>query len=125
MVVDASPLLAIIFNERFGPWALDQFEAHSDSLLMSTVNYAEALILVRDRQPTAYERIREAIENVPIRLVPPTSHQAEIAAAARLKYPLNLGDCFCYALAKEENCPLLTLDRDFRRLDIPVILPRA
>lgn len=125
MVVDASPLLAIVFNERFGPWALDQFEANSNTLLMSTVNYAEALILVRDRQPAAYEQIREAIENLPIRLVPPTSHHAEIAAAARLKYPLNLGDCFCYALAKEENCPLLTLDRDFRRVDVPVILPRA
>ena len=46
-----------------------------------------------------------------------------MAAAARLRYPFNLGDCFAYALAKEQNEPLLTLDRDFRRADIPVILP--
>ena len=125
MVLDASPLLAIFFNEEFGPWALDQLQAHSDSLLMSTVNYAEVLILVQDRQPKAYLEIKQVIESSSIRLIAPTPTQAEIAAAARLRFPLNLGDCFCYALSKEENFPVLTLDREFRRLDVPVILPRA
>jgi ribonuclease VapC len=97
---------------------------HQDALLMSTVNYAEALILVRDRRPRAYAEVQPAIESSSIRLIAPTPRQAEIAAAARLKYPLNLGDCFCYALAKDEDCPVLTLDRDFRRVDVPVILPR-
>ena len=36
---------------------------------------------------------------------------------------INLGDCFAYALAVTENLPLLTLDSDFRAVDIPVILP--
>lgn len=44
---------------------------------------------------------------------------------ARLRYPLNLGDCFAYALAKDEDRTLLTLDRDFRRSDLRVILPSA
>lgn len=38
-------------------------------------------------------------------------------------FPLKLGDCFAYALAKTENCPLLTLDRDFRATDIAALLP--
>ena len=59
-----------------------------------------------------------AIETSSIRLVPPTPSHAEIAAAARLRYPLNLGDCFAYALAKDEDRRLLTLDRDFRRSDL-------
>ena len=59
-----------------------------------------------------------------IRLVHPTPRHAEIAASARLRYPLNLGDCFAYALAKDEACPLLTLDRDFRKTDLAVIMPR-
>lgn len=50
--------------------------------------------------------------------------EALILIADRLRYPLNLGDCFAYALAKQEDCPLLTLDRDFRNTDIEVILPR-
>ena len=124
MVVDTSALLALLFNEKFGPWVLDQLQAYQDSLLMSTVNYAEVLILVRDRRPEAHSEIQEVIESSSIRLIPPSPRQAEIAASARVKYPLNLGDCFCYALAKEEACPVLTLDRDFRGLDVPVVLPR-
>ena len=115
MVVDTSALLAVFFNEKAGPWVLDQFQANSRDLAMSTVNYAEVMILVQDRQPTAYAQVREAIETSSIRLVPPTARHAEMAAAARLRFPLNLGDCFAYALAKEEDLPLLTLDRDFCR----------
>jgi ribonuclease VapC len=125
LVVDTSALLAVFFNEKAGPWVLDHLQGNSADLAMSTVNYAEVLILVQDRQPAAYEEIREAIEASSIRLIPPTKHHAEIAAAARLRYPLNLGDCFAYALAKDEDSPLLTLDRDFRRSDLKVILPRA
>ena len=125
MVVDTSALLAVFFNEKTGPWVLDHLQANSADLAMSTVNYAEVLILLQDRQPAAFEDIRDAIETSSIRLVPPTQRHAEIAAAARLRYPLNLGDCFAYALAKDEDRALLTLDRDFRRSDLRVILPRA
>lgn len=44
---------------------------------------------------------------------------ADIAARARLTFPLNLGDCFAYALARAEQCPILTLDEDFRAVDVP------
>lgn len=123
MVVDTSAVLAVFFNEAAGPWALDQLQKNRHDLQMSTVNYAEALILMQDRQPRLIREIREAIEESSLRLIPPTAEQAEIAASARLRYPLNLGDCFAYALAKQEACPLLTLDRDFRRTDVKVILP--
>ncbi len=125
MVVDTSALLAVFFNEKAGPWVLDQLQANSGELAMSTVNYAEVLILVEDRQPNAYREIREAIESSSIRLVPPTPRHAEVAAAGRLRYPLTLGNCFAYALAKEEDQRLLTLDRDFRRSDLKVVLPRS
>jgi uncharacterized protein with PIN domain len=91
---------------------------------MSTVNYAELLILVQDWQPHLLSQIRDALEESSIRFVPPSAGQAETAAAARLRFPLNLGDCFAYALAKHEDSPLLTLDRDFRKTDIEVIFPR-
>jgi ribonuclease VapC len=125
LVVDTSALLAVFFNEKAGPWVLDQLHANSGDLAMSTVNYAELLILVQDRQPGASREIREAIESSSIRLVPPSPRHAEVAAAARLRFPLNLGDCFAYALAKDEDQRLLTLDRDFRRCDLEVILPRS
>ena len=125
MVIDTSILLAIFFNEKAGAWALDRLQESADSLRMSTVNYAEALTLIEDRQPQLFDEIRNSIRSSSIRLVAPTPAQAEIAAAARLRYPPNLGDCFAYALARQEDCPLLTLDRDFRNTDIPVILPKT
>lgn len=123
MVVDTSVLLAILFNEKHGTWSADQLQEHHGDLQMSTVNYAETLILIQDRQPSLFQDIREAIEVSAIRLVAPDARQAELAASARLRYPLNLGDCFAYALARQEGCPVLTLDRDFRKTDVPVILP--
>lgn len=123
MVVDTSIVVAVFFNERHGPWAADQLHQNGRRLRMSTVNFAEALILIQDRQPQLFAEIREAILSSPIRLVAPSPRQAEIAAVARLRFPLNLGDCFAYALARDEDCPLLTLDRDFRRTDITVIAP--
>jgi ribonuclease VapC len=123
VVLDTSALLALFFNEDHAPWVLDQLQDQAASLQMSTVNYAELLILVEDRQPRLSASIREAIQTSSIRLVAPDARQAEIAAAARLRYPFNLGDCFAYALAKEGDQPILTLDRDFRRADVTVILP--
>jgi ribonuclease VapC len=123
MVVDTSIVLAIFFNEPAGPWALDQLQKNRHDLQMSTVNYAEALILIQDRQPRLAREIRDRIEESSLRLVPPTAEQAETAASARLRYPLNLGDCFAYALAKQEGCAMLTLDRAFRRTDIRTIVP--
>ena len=90
---------------------------------MSTVNLAECLILIRDRNPSGYDKLSERLRGEPIRFVPPSASQAQIAAQARVKYPLNLGDCFAYALAKENNEALITLDRNFKRLDIEVLLP--
>ena len=125
MVVDTSILLAVFFNERFGPWAVDQLNENAPQLRMSTVNYAETLILIRDRQPQLFGEIHESLRSSGLRLVPPTAEQAEIAAEARLRYPLNLGDCFAYALGKDEGCPILTLDEDFRKTDATVILPNT
>ena len=68
MVVDTSILLAVFFNEKFGPWALDRLQEHADSLRMSTVNYAEALILIQDRQPQLFDEIHNAIRASSIRL---------------------------------------------------------
>ena len=124
MVVDTSALLALIFRESHGQWVADQLQANRDFLLISSVNYAEVLILTQSRQPSLTPQIREGLDRSSIQIVPCTARNSEVAARARLHLPLNFGDCFAYALAKEENCALLTLDRDFRNTDIRVILPR-
>ncbi|MEP7351809.1 MAG: type II toxin-antitoxin system VapC family toxin [Acidobacteriota bacterium] len=123
MVLDTSAILAIFLNEEHGPWALDQVQANRGRLLLSTVNYTEMLILGQDRQPRRAKELQFLIQESSVQLIPPDHIQAEIAAAARLRFPLNLGDCFAYALAKVEGCAILTLDADFRKTDIEIIHP--
>lgn len=125
MVVDTSVLLALLFAEPHGPWAAERLQENEGTLCMSTVNLAETLILLRDRQPSRYADLETDILGSGIRFVAPDTEQARLAAEARLRFPLNLGDCFAYALARREGCPILTLDRDFRHVDLPVVLPTA
>jgi ribonuclease VapC len=123
MVVDTSALLAVFFGEPSAPWVAEQLAAHSRALRMSTVNLAEALIRIRDRQPQLADELEERLLASGIRFVAPDVRQAQIAATARLTFPLNLGDCFAYALAKAEDCAILAVDADFRAVDRPVLLP--
>ncbi len=123
MVVDTSVLLAVYFKEAKGDWASAQLREHADNLLMSTVNLTETLIKFRDRDVERYPELEASLFNTDIRFVAPDVEQARLAAAARLRYPLNIGDCFAYALAVTKNDAILTLDGDFKNLDIPVVLP--
>ncbi|HWO23372.1 MAG TPA: type II toxin-antitoxin system VapC family toxin [Kofleriaceae bacterium] len=123
VVVDTSILIAVVFEEAHAEWAVGQLSEHAPRLRMSTVNLAETLILIRDRQPQLYDELEAQILELGIRFVAPDVAQARLAAEARVRFPLNLGDCFAYALACEEDCPILTLDQDFRAVDREVILP--
>lgn len=123
MVIDTSALLAIYFNEKHASWVVKHLSECTTDMMMSTVNLAEILILLKKHQPKLLESIREELLQSSITFVPPTAHHAQIAARARDQFPLNLGDCFAYALAYEEEVPLLTLDRDFKKTDIKVYLP--
>lgn len=123
MVIDTSALLAIFFEEPNAQWAAEQLKKHATQLKMSTVNLAETLIRIQDRQPHLAETLEDQLNKSGIQFVAPDFLQARIAAKARHRFPINLGDCFAYALAIRENCPILTIDKDFRAVDCPVIMP--
>jgi ribonuclease VapC len=125
VVVDTSVLLAIFFAEPNAEWAAARLAENAGALYMSTVNLTETLIRVRDQRPDSFAQIEEELLNSAIRFVPPDVQQARIAAEARLRYPLNLGDCFAYALATVEDLPILAIDRDFRSVDRPIVQPEA
>jgi ribonuclease VapC len=123
MIVDTSVLLAILFDEKYADWAEGILEKHVADLKMSTINLTEVMILLKSRRPAIYEQAKQELLKRPLQFIAPDIEQAELAAEARLKYPLNLGDCFVYALAKTENSPVITLDSDFKKTDLTVIFP--
>ena len=125
MVVDACVLLAIFLDEPEAPWAADRLAEHAGELRMSTVNLTEVLIRLRDLQPGRAPELEDRLLSSGIRFIAPDVAQARLAAEARLLYPLNLGDCFAYALAATQGCPLLTLDPDFRSVPCQVLMPDA
>ncbi|MDQ3333441.1 MAG: type II toxin-antitoxin system VapC family toxin, partial [Planctomycetota bacterium] len=122
LVLDTSPLLSLYLGEPTAAWVGQQLDA-AERHLMSTVNLTECLIVLRQRGPAQVDALEQRLLASSIEFVPPDAAQAIVAARARSQFPLNLGDCFAYALAKTQQLPLLTLDRDFRGVDVPVILP--
>lgn len=122
LALDTSPLIALYLGEPTAEWISEKMRG-ADRVLMSAVNLAECLIVLRQRTPDQFDGFKQRLLSSSIEFVPPDDTQAIIAARARFEFPLNLGDCFAYALAKTEDLPLLTLDRDFRSVDVPVLLP--
>lgn len=123
MVIDTSALLAYILDEPLAAWVDAKLQEHAGTLQMSTVNLTETLIVLRDRYPKSHRRMENQLQRVGIGWVPPTIEHASLAATARLRFPLNLGDCFAYALARASKDALLATDRDFKGIDVDVYLP--
>jgi ribonuclease VapC len=121
-VVDTSALLAVYLNEPLAD-RVSQAMSRPDRLLMSTVNLTECLMVFGHRFPDRARDLRQRLLSEPIEFVSVDIDQATLAADARHRFPLNLGDCFAYALARSLNLPLLTLDADFIKTDLTILAP--
>ena len=93
----------------------------ADTVAMSTINLCETLVLAADRYEVDVATVAGLLAPFAIEQVAPDVETATLAAIARLRHPLNLGDCFAYALARLRNEPLLTLDEDFARTDVKLV----
>lgn len=119
MVVDASALLAVVKAEPQGRSALAQMQAASE-LLMASVNWTEVLLIVL-RIGGSASVVSELVQELGIEIVSVDRALSESAAAARHRYPIRFGDAFVYALAKERNLPILTLDAEFAKTDADLV----
>ena len=71
MVIDTSALLASLFGEDKGTWVEEELNRSEGNLLMSTVNLAEVLILLKEKQPKLFKELRQKVFELPIEYVPP------------------------------------------------------
>ena len=78
MIVDTSVVMAVLFDEPDARWAAAVMNEHAAALRMSTVNLAEALVGIRDRQPQLSEAVEARLLESSIRFVAPDIEQARL-----------------------------------------------
>ena len=125
MIVDASAILAVLFEEPEKAEFRDLLLMTSE-LMMSPVNYLEASIRADDRRhPAKGLELDALLAGFGIEIAAVTAEQAKFAREAYRQFgkgnhpaKLNLGDCFAYALSKARGEPLLFKGDDFRLTDV-------
>lgn len=122
IVVDSSALMAIILDEPEASVCADALKT-ANKLTISAGTVAEALIVAGARN--LFQEMEQLIDGLGFAVVPVSPKSARDVAAAYRRWgrgahraKLNFGDCFAYALAKEQNCPLLFAGDDFSQTDI-------
>ncbi len=132
MIVDTSVLIAILKDEAGCVKYERIMTASKTPLLMSAATYLEAAIVadVFQQDRPKVDHLDNLIATLQLAIAPVTEAQARIARQAYRQYgkgsghkaQLNFGDCFSYALAKEQNKPLLFKGNDFAQTDVEVAL---
>ena len=121
-MVDTSALMAIVLGEADADRCIDALES-AENLLISAGTVAEALIVAARRD--VEDEVASLIDHLGFTIVPVSAGTARQVAQAYGQWGkgvhaagLNFGDCFAYALAKDNDCPLLFVGQDFAKTDL-------
>jgi len=126
MAVDTSALMAIVLGEERAAACAAALKTDED-VIVSAGTIAEALVVAARRNVAA--QMQRLIDDLGIEVMPVTLGAAQRVAEAYARWGkgnhragLNFGDCFAYALAKENSCRLLYVGKDFAKTDIGSVL---
>ena len=129
MIVDASALLAVLFEEPDADTFIRAISDELEDLLISPINFVEAAIRADKRGMESSKALDEIVRVSGLKIAAITIHQTRLAREAYQRFgkgnhpaKLNLGDCFAYALAKARSEPLLFKGDDFRKTDVEAAL---
>ncbi len=97
---------------------LSEAEDGQTRLLMSAINVGEVYYFLRKHHSEALaESWRESSRTLPVTIEVPTAEDIWSAASLKARFPIAYADAFAAALAQKYNCPLVTGDPEFRRVD--------
>jgi ribonuclease VapC len=126
IAVDTSALIAIVLNEKEADACIAALEAE-ENILISAGTVAEALIVAARRNVGG--EVASLIDGLGFDVVAVTPASARRIAQAYAQWgkginpaSLNFGDCFAYAVAKENSCRLLYVGDDFAKTDVTSVL---
>ncbi|WP_416407027.1 type II toxin-antitoxin system VapC family toxin [Agrobacterium rosae] len=122
IAIDTSALMAVLLDEPEADACAYALE-NASRLIISAGTLAEASIVASRRNIA--DELDALVKRLGVDIVDVTPRYARLIAEAYDSWgkgihpaSLNFGDCFAYALAKSENCPLLYVGNDFSRTDI-------
>ena len=128
IVVDASAVLAILFDEPEAEAFLSAIGAAGGGLI-SPVNLWEVLVRAASTEDAgARQDAEDLLRKLNIEVAPVGGGQARRAADAfqifgrKTPAGLNLGDCFAYVLAAEQGEGLLYKGNGFPKTDVKSVL---
>lgn len=126
IAVDTSALMAIVLDEPEADVCMGALVA-DDDLMISAGTVAEALIVSSRRN--VGDEMAQLIDGLGFEIISVTPASARriaesYASWGRGNHPaaLNFGDCFAYEVAKEHQCRLLYVGKDFAQMDVEGVL---
>jgi PIN domain nuclease of toxin-antitoxin system len=121
MVLDASALLALLFDEPGADKIENLFNQAAEAdkpLLIGAVNWAEVLYkMQRKHGAKGFEGAQRFERTMPLDVAPLDRELAESAAQLKTAHDLGLAGAFAAALAKSKKAELVTADTEFKALE--------
>ena len=126
IAVDTSALMAIALNEPEAEGCITALTSDNE-LIISAVSLAEALVVAGQRDLAA--EMATVLDRFGFNVVPVSEATAQRIATVYRRWgkgnhpaALNLGDCFAYHVAMENDCSLLFVGNGFARTDVSAAL---
>ncbi len=127
MIIDTSALVSILDQEPEAE-RLARAIATASERMLSAANLVETGIVMQVRRGDEAARDLDLLlAKLKIEIIPVSAKQASLArktfqrfGRGRHSARLNFGDCFAYALAKDNAAPLLFKGKDFSQTDVAV-----
>jgi len=120
-VLDASALLAFLFNEPGADKIENLFHQAAEAdqpMHISAVNWAEVLYkMQRKRGVRGLEGARQLERTMPLAVEPVERDLAEAAAGLKVAHDLGLADAFAAALARHRKADFVTADTEFQSVE--------
>ena len=127
MIVDASAILAIFFQESGFEEIFHKLINASEAAIGAPTLVECGIVLSSRMGQDGRGMLARFIDEIDLVIIPFTETHYQSAVGAWIKYgkgrhpaALNLGDCVAYAVAKLANRPLLCIGNDFNQTDLSI-----
>jgi ribonuclease VapC len=132
MIVETSALVAIVGREPGFELLVDAVLRDAEPIISAANAFEAAIVVDRERDPVISRDLDRIRTELSIAIAPVTAVHVDIARQAYRDFgrgsghpaKLNFGDCFAYALAIEQDEPLLFVGDDFAKTDVEPALER-